>query len=75
MLRTGSNLDLKLARFLRGSCAALARIWAETFSFLAGLSFFMFFQSNCKSKHQGGLEHRNCMKQPLLQIQITVDAE
>ena len=67
---------------LRGSwakrakaCAKLARIWAETFSFLAGLSFFMFFQSNCRSKHQGGLEHRNCMRQPMLQIQISIIIE
>ena len=29
----------------------------------------MFFQWNCRSKNQGGLEHRNCMRQPMPQIQ------
>ena len=64
MLR-GSTLDLSL----RGSCAKLARIWAETFSFLASLSFFMFSSIKLQIETPGGLEHGNCMKQPMLQIQ------
>jgi hypothetical protein len=39
---------------LRGSCAKLARIWAETFSFLARLSFFMFFFNQTVDRNTGG---------------------
>ena len=55
----GSTLDLKLARFLREAWAKLVRI--AGLLLIINLNYFL---------PTPGLEHRNCMRQPMIRIQI-----
>ena len=62
---TGVNFGPELARLLREACADLGwniLIFGEPV-------FFMFSSIKLQIETPGGLEHRNCMKQPMLQIQ------
>ena len=62
----GQTLDLKLARLLREACADLG--WNIL---IFGRSvFFHVFSIKLQIETPGGLEPRNCMRQPMLQIQI-----
>ena len=62
----GSNLDLKLARSLRGIGLENSLSLSLSLS-LAGLLLIVNFHSRLPTR---GLEHKNCMRQKMVQIQI-----
>ena len=64
----GSTLDLKLVRFLREACAKLAQNWAEKLS-LTGLLLIVNLHPCFPTR---GLERRNYMRQPMVQIRCRI---